>query len=890
MRDAELPTTSRTPTSGDDTPARLLTRLEEGNREVLHELIGNEDDYQLVDTDTDIESAAFDCAILGVSGLFDHRDELVRRSAADQTVLPFLLVVQASVADSVRAAIRENHETLWEHVDGVLEMPITAARLNERIRTVLRIRWQSIDRVTQQPGLREFKRASEAAGQAIYITDRDGTIQYVNAAFESLTGYSASEAIGETPRILNSGTMGDDYFQELWATITAGEMWEEEIRNRRADGTTYDAYQTIAPIEVDGSVTSFVAIQRDITLKKRRIRALKRERDRIQALTDAIPALIIVYDETGRAVEIFTERPDMLGASRDDILGSTPADVLSESAGEELLSSFETALETGAVQRLEYPVEIDGSKRWFDGRIATYPDEDGDKIVLVASDVTAKRKRLTKIRRLSEYRRVMSEVNQYLVRADDEATMLSEATKIIAASDLFECTFLTLEAESIPNIVCESESELTEAEVDEFHTEAYFETVYENRTLDIGDVTEPPFDQHSDDSPSHSGLAVAISHAGVDYGVLTIHFPPGHDPVDEERDLFSELAADLGLVVHKKKIESDLRTFTEIADNVDDPLMLQDLDGNFELVNDVLADLAEMPKDDLRGRDESAFMDEEAATKIQEMKNEVVESGSAVQYEISPSVPGASERHYSTYRYPHYDSTGDIDGTIAICRDVTDLKEREQQLKVIDRVLRHNVSNSMTVVTGYAETIQERTTSSDISEYATRIRENGLDLVNTVRKEREISKFLSEPPPTATIDLGRLVETTVEDLRSRHESSTLSTSLEGSPSITTTEALGTAIEELMSNAISHSDRSVPTVTVSLDATETMVTIEIADDGPGIPEMEQAVLTGDAEIEPLYHGSGLGLWLVNLIVGQADGELSFAANDPRGSIVRIELPR
>ena len=114
--------------------------------------------------------------------------------------------------------------------------------------------------------LREFERAVEHSGHAIYITDIDGTITYVNQSFEDLTGYGYDEAVGETPRILNSGRMDDEYFEQLWSTVTSGETFEERIIDKDSDGHLYRAHQTIAPLTDDsGTVTGFVAVQTDIT-------------------------------------------------------------------------------------------------------------------------------------------------------------------------------------------------------------------------------------------------------------------------------------------------------------------------------------------------------------------------------------------------------------------------------------------------------------------------------------------------------------------------------------------------------------------------------------------------------------------------------------------------
>ncbi|MEA5387268.1 MASE3 domain-containing protein [Haloarculaceae archaeon H-GB2-1] len=80
---------------------------------------------------------------------------------------------------------------------------------------------------------RKFKQAADYSGHAILITDREGAIQYVNEAWEDMTGYSAAEAAGETPRILKSGEHEAAFYEELWDTILAGDVWEGNIINER---------------------------------------------------------------------------------------------------------------------------------------------------------------------------------------------------------------------------------------------------------------------------------------------------------------------------------------------------------------------------------------------------------------------------------------------------------------------------------------------------------------------------------------------------------------------------------------------------------------------------------------------------------------------------------
>ncbi|MFD1644027.1 PAS domain-containing protein [Halohasta litorea] len=109
--------------------------------------------------------------------------------------------------------------------------------------------------------IRPFREAVENTGHSIYWTDTTGTIEYVNSAFEDQTGYSAEEAVGNNANILQSGVHDDRFYERLWDTILAGNVWEGEITNTRKSGERYVAKQTISPVTDDtGDIVRFVAI------------------------------------------------------------------------------------------------------------------------------------------------------------------------------------------------------------------------------------------------------------------------------------------------------------------------------------------------------------------------------------------------------------------------------------------------------------------------------------------------------------------------------------------------------------------------------------------------------------------------------------------------------
>jgi PAS domain S-box-containing protein len=101
---------------------------------------------------------------------------------------------------------------------------------------------------------------------AVVITGAEGGIEYVNPAFESITGYRLDEVRGKNPRVLKSGQHDQAFYEKLWKTIKAGQVWRGHIVNRRKDGSLYDEEMTISPItDETGVIAHFVAVKRDVT-------------------------------------------------------------------------------------------------------------------------------------------------------------------------------------------------------------------------------------------------------------------------------------------------------------------------------------------------------------------------------------------------------------------------------------------------------------------------------------------------------------------------------------------------------------------------------------------------------------------------------------------------
>ena len=108
--------------------------------------------------------------------------------------------------------------------------------------------------------------AVEQTADSIIITDNNALIEYVNPAFEAITGFTSQEALGHTPMILKSGVHDDAFYRKLWATILSGKVYRNTITNRKKNGEIFFAEQTITPMrDSTGKITHYVTVIKDVT-------------------------------------------------------------------------------------------------------------------------------------------------------------------------------------------------------------------------------------------------------------------------------------------------------------------------------------------------------------------------------------------------------------------------------------------------------------------------------------------------------------------------------------------------------------------------------------------------------------------------------------------------
>jgi len=319
-----------------------------------------------------------------------------------------------------------------------------------------------------------------------------------------------------------------------------------------------------------------------------------------------------------------------------------------------------------------------------------------------------------------------------------------------------------------------------------------------------------------------------------------------------------------------------------------------DLENRFSFVSPSVEAFLGYTPEELTGEPISMLAaDEETFTEAAEYLEEVT-SGKPLQMRDHPVSTRSGRTVYVDMRIvPIYDPSvdrdarvpADIVGMQAMVRDASQRRQREGLISVMNRVLRHNVRNELTVINGRAEMLatdldgEAKSNADAIVQAADRL----LDITESARRI-EANRELS--PELESIDLVPIIGALIAQLEERYLDATVTADLPETAVAQTLPRIETALWELLENAAEHAGPEA-TVTVSVAESDEQIAVTIADDGPGFPEDERQVLANGKE-EPLVHGQGLGLYLAYWIVTNLDGEIE-VPDSASGTTIEIGLP-
>ncbi len=261
--------------------------------------------------------------------------EVVKRQDPD---IPFIFVSGTIGEDTAVTGMRAGAQDYVMKDNLARLVPAIYRELSDaRVRRERRIAEQAVRRLSL---------VVEQAADSVFITDPQGKIQYINPAFERLTGFTAEEAIGASPSLIKSGQHDEAFFRNLWDTILAGGIFQETLVNRRKDGVFFYEEKTIAPLFDNAmQISSFVSTGRDVT---DRIRS-EEKRTQLLEILEATTDFVAIMGDGGRLRYLNQAGRAMLGLTNDeDISGRCIADCHPEWATQQILmEAFPTARREG---------------------------------------------------------------------------------------------------------------------------------------------------------------------------------------------------------------------------------------------------------------------------------------------------------------------------------------------------------------------------------------------------------------------------------------------------------------------------------------------------------------------------------------------------------------
>ncbi|WP_276239474.1 PAS domain S-box protein [Halobaculum marinum] len=735
-------------------------------------------------------------------------------------------------------------------------------------------------------------RALETAPIGMSITDpnqADNPLVYVNERFEEVTGYDAADAVGQNCRFLQGPATDERAVAQLREAVAAHESTTVELRNYTADGDPFWNEVILAPVfDDDGDLRNYTGFQRDVTRRKERERTLghlvdvtrwfQRVEGREELLASTVDALDDVFGYDRAIVRLHDAdegvlRPAQASERMAPAMASYPA--VSDSTGP-----------SGRAFRTGEPVIVDDLDAINDrdygparsamllplgdhGTVAVgSPDPesfDREDAALVELLVRTAASAFDRLDRQAEMRRLQQVVDH----VDEKAFLLDTDGRFSFATDQLNryVGVDDLVGVDLGDVVATADAERAAAVAAAVSDDPTDPTRTVETSVDRGDGRRTPVAIEL--SPVADDVA-----AGAVAGVLS--------------DI-SELAET------REDLRRERDRFRELFENLPDPVVEVDLsDGAPRIVdaNPSFTDVFDTPAASVAG---------------ESLNDRIVPSGALddarrIDRRVVGGDPSPAEVRRTT-------ASGDMDflfrgipytrdgrqHAFAVYTDITEQRERERFLQILNRVLRHNLRNDLNVVMGLGELLAEDLDDPALASAAGVLATKARKATTLSEKAKRIEQVLgARGGTTERVELGWHLRRALDQQRDRFPDAEISVEMPATVPVEVNQDVdvGRALVELAENALEHNDSAEVALHVEVTAPDDptdQTVIRFSDNGPGIPDTEWAVITGDQEISQLTHASGLGLWLTRWLVDAHNGTLSRVETESDGAVVVLELP-
>lgn len=260
---------------------------------------------------------------------------------------------------------------------------------------IFRYHNETVKRIQAEEKSKYLLQALEYNPVCFILTDSQGNIQYVNKSFTEITGYTFEEVMNQNPRILNARMQTDEYYKELWDTITKGQVWQGEFCNKKKNGELYWEKAIISPFySKDGTLSNFIGIKIDITRTKKMEEELTYSEEFLNIIFNNIPSMIFVKDlQDFRYVKVNKTCANFVSETQEQMLEKTDYDIFPLNLAKILNDSDKRAIEIGFTDEIElHSDNKDDSQKYIHSRKVLVNGLDGRPayILGIADDITPK--------------------------------------------------------------------------------------------------------------------------------------------------------------------------------------------------------------------------------------------------------------------------------------------------------------------------------------------------------------------------------------------------------------------------------------------------------------------------------------------------------------------
>ncbi len=782
---------------------------------------------------------------------------------------------------------------------------------------------------------RRLSRAIEQSANAVVITDRQGTIEYVNPAFTRVSGYTAEEAIGRNPRILKSNHHPPEFYQEMWDTLLRGETWHGEFLNKRKNGELYWEDATITPIrDARGQTTHYIAIKTEITARKRLEAELEKQRYEREALyqaatalastldvdevlqtiakqvgetLDATSAYINIWDPKTKSSKVVVEYygPEACDAERVSDLGAVFVE-----EDEEFIAQLERGeILLNHVDDPDIPPQDRAHMKQYGAKSVLYiPLRVRGRLVAFAEVWESRRRREFTPEEIA----LAGAISQQAGIAIEHARFTEQ---------------LRTQRDFLENIINAITSPFYVINADDYSIEIANQAA---REMGIERASTCYAVTHRRESPctgdEHPCPLVHVRESRQAYTVEHVHYRPdgtpyyvevhGYPILDQNGNVVQMIEYTLDITA-RRAAEAELRKLHRAIEHTASGVVITDPEGVIEYVNPAFTHITGYTPEEAIGRNPRILKSGKHSREFYAELWNTIKGGKIWRGEMVNRRKNGELYWEMQIISPIVDERGEITHFVAVKTDVTERKRMEEQLKAAhDQALEanrlktrllanvsHDMRTPLGAIVGYAEmmsngilgplTDEQRRVTLNILDSSRQLLDFVNDLIN--QAELETGKIVITPRPFTPQELLEAVGTQVAFARQKGLTVTteiapdLPEKLLGDP-----YWLSQILRNLVSNAIKFTDQGSIHIAL-LRPDEQHWAIQVRDTGRGIaPEAQERIFEPfrQADETPTRReltGSGLGLSIVAGLTELMQGAVKVDSTVGEGSTFTVTFP-